>query len=111
MNRKIDFLGRITIPAEMRKKLKINKDDELNIIESDNKIIITKNVIETREIKTVDEIKEQLHNLNELVKCGLDDEKLMGTIDGLKWVLDTTENPNSYLNDYDDIKEEVGEAE
>ena len=41
MNRKIDELGRITIPKEMRATLGINPNDPVNISMEDNKIIIT----------------------------------------------------------------------
>lgn len=42
MKRKIDELGRIVIPKEMRKELDIKENDPLNIEVQDNKIIITK---------------------------------------------------------------------
>lgn len=41
MNRNIDNLGRIVIPAEMRKELGIDAGSNLNIELIDNKIVIT----------------------------------------------------------------------
>ena len=41
MNRKIDNLGRLVIPKEMRKQLGINENDPVNIECASNKIIIT----------------------------------------------------------------------
>ena len=40
--RRIDKLGRITIPADIRKTLSINDFEELEIISDKNKIIIRK---------------------------------------------------------------------
>lgn len=42
MNRKIDDLGRIVIPKEMRNKLNIKEGDEVNIRCNGNEIIISK---------------------------------------------------------------------
>ena len=106
MNRNIDDLGRIVIPKEMRKQLNINPKDELNIELEEDMIILTKVQPTERQMKTIEEIEEHLHNLNELIKIGLDDEKLIGSIEALNWVLDTTEDKNRFLNDYDDVKEE-----
>ena len=41
MNRKIDELGRLVIPKEMRKQLGINNNDPVNIECTGDKIIIT----------------------------------------------------------------------
>lgn len=41
MKRKIDNLGRLVIPKEMREELKINLEDEVNIELVKDKIIIT----------------------------------------------------------------------
>lgn len=42
MNRKIDQLGRLSIPAEMREELGIKNGDKVTIELKDDKIIITK---------------------------------------------------------------------
>ena len=42
MNRKIDQLGRLSIPAEMRKELGIKNGDKVNIQLKGDEIIITK---------------------------------------------------------------------
>ncbi len=41
MNRKIDELGRLVIPKEMRKKLGLNERDEVKIELENDKIILT----------------------------------------------------------------------
>ena len=41
MNRNIDPTGRVSIPKEMRKQLKLNEGDPVNIELKNNKIIIT----------------------------------------------------------------------
>ena len=40
--RKLDELGRITLPIELRRTLGINEKDSLEIFAEDNKIILTK---------------------------------------------------------------------
>ena len=42
--RRIDDLGRIVIPKELRKKLKINEGDEVQIYTQDNEVILKKHV-------------------------------------------------------------------
>ncbi|MBQ4061144.1 MAG: AbrB/MazE/SpoVT family DNA-binding domain-containing protein, partial [Bacilli bacterium] len=42
MKRKIDELGRIVIPKEIRKSLKLNMGDSLEIYIEDNKISLRK---------------------------------------------------------------------
>lgn len=42
MKRKIDDLGRISLPAEMKKEIGLNNGSEANIEIEDHKIIITK---------------------------------------------------------------------
>lgn len=42
MFRKVDELGRIVIPIEIRKQLKINEGDTLNIVVENQKIILEK---------------------------------------------------------------------
>ena len=59
MNRKIDDLGRIVIPKEMRKQLNMNNGDEVNIEVIDNKITISKaNQIDYKQI--LDEVREDI---------------------------------------------------
>lgn len=41
MNRKIDEVGRLVVPKEMRKQLGLKNGDEVNMEISNNKIIIT----------------------------------------------------------------------
>lgn len=42
MNRKLDELGRIVIPIEIRKELDLKPDDKMEIVQDGEKIIITK---------------------------------------------------------------------
>ena len=51
-------------------------------------------------------IKRKLHNLNELVKEGIEDDRLFGNIEILEWVLDTNREEFDYLNDYTDENKE-----
>ena len=44
LTRRLDKLGRITIPANLRKSLNINDSEELEIITGDNNIIIRKQI-------------------------------------------------------------------
>lgn len=72
MKRKIDDLGRLVIPMEIRKELKINNGDSVNIEVVDNKVVVTNtNEINYKEI--VEEIKDYVN------RCYL-------TIDGEKVV-------------------------
>ena len=63
MSRGIDYLGRIVIPKEMRKKLNIKTDDKLNIELIDNQIIITKDNNDYEKMnKTIKMIEDCLYN-------------------------------------------------
>ena len=42
ITRKIDDLGRIVIPKELRKTMELTKDDPIEIFEGNNKIILKK---------------------------------------------------------------------
>lgn len=76
MNRKIDELGRIVIPMEIRKKLDIQDNDTLNIEVKENSIVFTKNIDETNDKLTqlenrINEWKDDLENGKENIE-GLD---------------------------------------
>lgn len=61
MKRKIDDLGRISLPAEMKKEIGLNNGSEANIEIEDHKIIITKpNAIDYKAI--VDKAIEYVEN-------------------------------------------------
>ena len=61
MKRKIDDLGRISLPAEMKKEIGLNNGSEANIEIEDHKIIITKpNAIDYKAI--VDKATEYIEN-------------------------------------------------
>lgn len=79
MNKKIDDLGRLVIPKEMRKQLEIKEGDPVNISMEDDKIIITnakadykKDVLEEAAdyIKNNSDIKKvyQFINVKELLE-------------------------------------------
>lgn len=57
ISRKIDDLGRITIPMEMRRNLNINDGDMLDISADGNGIVLSKSKNMTAEAKIADAIK------------------------------------------------------
>lgn len=64
MNRRIDELGRLCIPKEMRNKLGIKDNDPVNIECIENKIIITNPIeIDYKEVinKATEYIKERFY--------------------------------------------------
>lgn len=84
MKRKIDELGRLVIPAEMRKQLNINSGDSVNIEVVDNKVVVTSsNEIDYKQ--KVDEaimLCEKFMATNRDPSCNLGDLQLI--IDTLK---------------------------
>lgn len=78
IERKIDELGRIVIPKEMRNKLGMEEHTIVSIDNNDNSIIIKSN----REMKTRNEVKEKLKSH---IKSNTDYYR--GYTDALKWVL------------------------
>ena len=73
MNRKIDDLGRIALPKEMRRQLDIKENDPLNIELQDNKIIITKpDTVDYKAIveKAIEYNEKNIHSdsLNKILK-------------------------------------------
>ncbi len=66
MTRKIDELGRIVIPMDMRTKLRLSKDDAVNIECINDKIILTKakpNCVICRSVET------KLFTVDEVLIC------------------------------------------
>lgn len=61
--RKIDSLGRIVIPKDIRIDLRIYKDDYLNMEVSDNKIIISKNKENSEYIKLCNKVTNTLYKV------------------------------------------------
>lgn len=78
MKIKIDNLGRITLPAGMRKELNINAGDELRISCNDNRITI----VNAKVMKTREEILSFFKKIN-----NLDDDISKGMKTALEWVL------------------------
>lgn len=72
MVRKLDELGRIVIPVEIRKAYDIKEGDGLEIIEKDGEIIIKK-CLNTYCPKC---LKKYSHTDNFCSKCGLNFEKM-----------------------------------
>lgn len=79
MKRNIDNLGRIVIPAEMRKQLGIELNQELEIELISNQIII-KN---PKSIRSKEEIEDAYKNIRDLAES----EYTKGFEDALKFVL------------------------
>lgn len=48
--RKVDSLGRVTLPKELRRVFKLNKDDEIEILATDEGILLRVPNIEVRRI-------------------------------------------------------------
>ena len=78
MKIKIDNLGRITLPAGMRKELNINAGDELRISCNENRITI----VNAKVMKTREEILSFFKKIN-----NLDDDISKGMKTALEWVL------------------------
>ena len=94
MNRKIDDLGRLVLPIEMRKELNINNGDEVNIECVGDKIILTKpDTVDYKAI--VEEAKKVMfkHLVNEdLGYCYAISE--LGIHDFVEEMLNTLNNEN-----------------
>lgn len=70
MNRKIDDLGRLVIPKEMRNKLGIKDNDPVNIECIENKIIITNPIeIDYKEVinKAIEYIENKVISSGEVI--------------------------------------------
>ena len=78
MNKLIDDLGRVVIPAPMRKQLEIKKGDPVNIECKDNKVIISN----FKEIRSREEINKFLEQIQ-----SYDDDISKGMKAALEWVL------------------------
>ena len=51
--RKVDSLGRVTLPKELRRVFKLDKDDEIEILATDEWILLRIPNIEVRRLTTV----------------------------------------------------------
>lgn len=83
----IDNLGRIVIPNDYKKALKMKNGDEINIELNDNKIIISKAKNDSR----VERIKNELDSAKKLRdNARTPDEKnvYIGYVLALKWLLE-----------------------
>ena len=63
--RRIDELGRIVIPKDIRNELRIDSNDTLKIDLKNNEIIITKNEMDENLLKTINKV---INNLYKIVK-------------------------------------------
>ena len=104
--RKINDRYRVTLPSIMLEGIGAKIGDEINVEYDNKQIIITNPETESQRIKTKREIERKLRNLNELVKEGIEDDRLFGNIEMLEWILDVEREEYDYLNDYEDVKEE-----
>lgn len=50
--RKVDSLGRVTLPKELRRVFKLDKDDEIEILATDEGILLRIPNIEVRRLST-----------------------------------------------------------
>lgn len=78
IERKVDDLGRVVLPKEMRDSLGIEDNEKVSIEREGSKIIITN----CKEIKTIAEIREKLES-----KKQSNTEYYEGYKNALKWVL------------------------
>lgn len=51
--RKVDSLGRVTLPKELRRVFKLDRDDEIEILATDEGILLRVPNIEVRRVGTV----------------------------------------------------------
>ena len=89
MKRKIDKLGRLVIPKEIRKELNIRKEDDIDIQFADNKIILTKpNDIDYKAI--INNAIKEINNINS-------DDNVYDKLYKVRYILETgNEDNNSY---------------
>ena len=87
--KRIDELGRIVIPKEIRKQYKINNFDELDLVTIDEKIIITKSI-------GIGEYKNKIKKYLSLIKELSSYDILI--IDNNSIIESTYDNLHGYLN-------------
>lgn len=89
MKRKIDKLGRLVIPKEIRKELNIREEDDIDIQFADNKIILTKpNDIDYKVI--INNAIREINNINS-------DDNIYDKLYKVRYILETgNEDNNSY---------------
>ena len=77
MRRSIDSLGRLVIPAEMRKELNIDNGDSVDIELVDNKIVVSSKTDYKEIIDKAIELCEKFMATNENPSCNLGDLQLI----------------------------------
>lgn len=82
IKRRIDDLGRISIPSDLRKQIGLGNGIEAEIKLDDNKIILTN----PENMKSKEEIKRKITNLTAEHPFG-ENMLVDGFIEALKWVL------------------------
>ena len=95
MNRKLDDLGRLVIPAEMRKQLGISSGDSVNIQLVDNKVIVTS-------AKKIDNYENLIYELKDFInRCyyTVDGEKVVYTEDIAELIeeFEKSKNDKTYM--------------
>lgn len=83
VRRKIDQLGRVTIPSTMKNQLGLENGDDVDIDLQDNKLVVTN----PSGMKSEMEISIKLGALKKLQETMPDDECLEEQIRTLEWVL------------------------
>lgn len=90
MQKRIDNLGRIVIPAEYRNAIGVNDNGDINIELVEDKIIITNPKNDER----IKRIKDKLEDVQETYKKTIiikDRDFLKGYADALEWLLEDLE--------------------
>lgn len=76
--RKIDDLGRVVIPKELRRSLRIREGDPLEIyLQSDGEIVLKKYALMEDLINTAQNYAEVLYNVSGFIACITDKEKII----------------------------------
>lgn len=88
MTRRIDELGRIVIPKEIRKSLKINDGESLEIIVNEEQIILQKHDVFNSDDKNIKNLIEALNNTFKIDVIITDRNKVITVSDNLKEYVD-----------------------
>ena len=84
MKRRVDSLGRISIPKDLRKEAGIIDNSEVDIEIKDNKIIVSN----PDGIRSREEIEEKIKRVTDEAIAGEVNDTIAGAfIAGLKWVI------------------------
>lgn len=88
MTRRIDELGRIVIPKEIRKSLKIKEGESLEIIVNEEQIILQKHDVFNSDDKNITNLIEALNKTFKIDVIITDRNKVINVTDNLKEYVD-----------------------